>query len=50
MKDRILYTFHFLSGFHKVFPKWQQLIKDSFLSEDQKQAYEELVTARLDRL
>ena len=39
-----------VAGLHKVFPKWQQLIKDSFLSEDQKQAYEELVTARLDRL
>jgi serine/threonine-protein kinase HipA len=33
-----------------VFPKWQQLIKDSFLSEDQKQAYEELVIVRLNRL
>ena len=39
-----------VAGLHKVFPKWQQLIKDSFLSEDQKQAYEELVTARLNRL
>ncbi len=39
-----------VAGLHKVFPKWQQLIKDSFLSEDQKQAYEELVIARLDRL
>ena len=39
-----------VAGFHKMFPKWQQLIKDSFLSEDQKQAYEELVIARLDRL
>jgi serine/threonine-protein kinase HipA len=33
-----------------VFPKWQQLIKDSFLSDEQKQAYEELVVNRLDRL
>ena len=39
-----------VAGLHKVFPKWQQLIKVSFLSEDQKQAYEELVIARLDRL
>ena len=39
-----------VAGLHKVFPKWQQLIKDSFLSEDQKQMYEELVIARLDRL
>ena len=39
-----------VAGLHKVFPKWQQLIKDSFLSEDQKQAYEELVIVRLNRL
>ena len=39
-----------VAGLHKVFPKWQQLIKDSFLSDDQKQAYEELVIARLNRL
>lgn len=39
-----------VAGLHKVFPKWQQLIKDSFLSEDQKQTYEELVVTRLDRL
>ena len=37
-------------GLHKAFPKWQQLIRDSFLSEEQKQAYEELVVARLNRL
>lgn len=39
-----------ITGLHKVLPKWQQLIKDSFLSEVQKQAYEELVVSRLDRL
>ena len=39
-----------VAGLHKVFPKWQQLIKDSFLSEEQKQAYEELVVSRLNRL
>ena len=39
-----------IAGLHKALPQWQQLIKDSFLSEDQKQAYEELVIARLDRL
>lgn len=39
-----------VTGLHKVFPKWQQLIKDSFLSDDQKQAYEELIVSRLDRL
>ena len=39
-----------ISGFYKALPKWQQLIKDSFLSEEQKQAYEELVVARLNRI
>ena len=39
-----------ITAFHKALPKWQQLIKDSFLSEEQKQAYEELVVARLNRL
>ncbi len=39
-----------IAGLHKALPKWQQLIKDSFLSEDQKQAYEELLVARLSRL
>ena len=39
-----------IAGFHKAFPKWQQLIKDSFLNEERKQAYEELVVSRLDRL
>ena len=39
-----------MAGLHKALPQWQQLIKDSFLSEEQKQAYEELVIARLNRL
>jgi serine/threonine-protein kinase HipA len=39
-----------VAGLHKVFPKWQQLIKESFLSDEQKQTYEELVVTRLDRL
>lgn len=39
-----------IAGLHKAFPKWQQLIKDSFLSEELKQAYKELVVSRLDRL
>lgn len=39
-----------ITGLHKVLPQWQQLIKDSFLSEDHKQAYEELIVARLNRL
>ena len=39
-----------IAGLHKALPKWQQLIKASFLSEEQKQAYEELIVSRLDRL
>ena len=39
-----------IAGLHKALPKWQQLIKDSFLSEEEKQAYEELIVARLNRL
>ena len=39
-----------IAGLHKALPKWQQLIKDSFLSQDQKQVYEELIVSRLDRL
>ena len=39
-----------IAGFYKALPKWQQLIKESFLSDEQKQAYEELVVTRLNRL
>lgn len=39
-----------IKGFHKTFPKWQQLIHNSFLSEEQKKAYEELVVSRINRL
>ena len=39
-----------IAGLHKTLPKWQQLIKDSFLSKEQKQAYEELMVDRLNRL
>lgn len=41
---------HLIAGLHKAFPKWQQIIKESFLSEEQKIAYEELVISRFDRL
>lgn len=41
---------HLVAGFHKTLPQWQQLIRNSFLSDEQKQAYEELVVARLNRL
>ncbi|NLV53189.1 MAG: HipA domain-containing protein [Bacteroidales bacterium] len=39
-----------ISGLHKALPKWKQLIQESFLSEEQKQAYEELIVSRLERL
>lgn len=39
-----------ITSFHKALPKWQQLIQDSFLSEENKQAYTELIASRLDRL
>ena len=39
-----------ITGLHKALPKWQQLIQESFLSEERKQAYEELIVSRLDRL
>ena len=39
-----------IAGLHKALPKWETLIQDSFLSEDMKSAYLELVTARLVRL
>ncbi len=50
MRQAEIYRKEILAAFYKALPKWQQLIKDSFLSEDQKQAYEELVVARLNRL
>ena len=39
-----------IASFNKATPKWQALIRDSFLSEDMKSAYLELVTSRLARL
>lgn len=41
---------HLLEGFKKALPKWQKLIQDSFLSDDMKQAYEELILSRLERI
>ncbi len=34
----------------QALPKWQTLIQDSFLSEDMKCAYMELISSRLARL
>ncbi len=39
-----------MDSLHKALPKWQSLIHDSFLSEDMKSAYEELIVSRLTRL
>lgn len=36
-----------IARFRKVLPKWQQLIRDSFLSDEMKKAYEELILSRL---
>ena len=38
------------AGLRKTLPKWQQIIRNSFLCEEQRQAYEELIISRLDRL
>ena len=38
------------AGLHKSLPKWQQLIRSSFLSEELKEKYEELILSRLKRL
>ena len=39
-----------ITELHKALPKWQTLIRESFLSEEKQQAYEELIVSRLDRL
>lgn len=39
-----------IKGFKKALPKWQELIQNSFLSNDMKQAYEEVILSRLERL
>lgn len=39
-----------ITGLHKALPKWQDLIHESFLSEEKKQAYEELIVSRLDNI
>lgn len=41
---------HLIESLQKALPKWQTLIHNSFLSEDMKKAYEELIISRLDRL
>ena len=39
-----------IDGLRKALPKWKALIRNSFLSEDEKQAYETLVISQLERL
>lgn len=39
-----------IESFKKALPKWRQLIQISFLSDDMKQSYEELILSRLARL
>ena len=39
-----------ITSLQKALPQWQTLIHNSFLSEDMKQAYEELIISRLSRL
>lgn len=39
-----------IGGLHKALPKWKTLIHKSFLSDEAKKEYEELVLSRLDRL
>ena len=39
-----------IDGLQKALPKWQTLIHSSFLEEDMKKAYEDLIVSRLARL
>ena len=39
-----------VAGLHKALPQWQYLIHSSFLSDEQKERYEELILSRLKRL
>ncbi len=39
-----------IENMRKALPKWKQLIQDSFLSEEMKDRYEQLIVSRLSRL
>ena len=39
-----------IDSLQKALPKWKVLIQDSFLSDDMKSAFMELITSRLARL
>ena len=48
LEDNLVYNL--IGGLQKVLPKWQLLIQNSFLSDEMKKEYEELVMSRLYRL
>ena len=41
---------HLIDNMRKAIPKWQSLIHSSFLSEDMKDRYEQLIMSRMNRL
>ena len=43
-------VYNLIGALRKALPKWQSLIQNSFLSEEKKKEYEELVLSRLRRL
>ena len=43
-------VYNLVGSLHKALPKWKQLIQSSFLSDEMKKEYEELVMSRLSRL
>lgn len=48
LEENLIYNL--IGSFQKVLPKWQMLIHNSFLSDEMKKEYEELVMSRLHRL
>ena len=41
---------HLIDKMHKALPKWKSLIQNSFLSEEMKERYEQLIVSRIERL
>lgn len=39
-----------IAGLHKALPRWRELIQHSFLSDEMKEQYEQLVVSRLSRI
>lgn len=39
-----------VENMHKALPKWRSLISDSFLSDEMKERYEQLIISRMNRL